>query len=64
MNESRNLGLLRLHHLQEVTEAKGEEMAVEAARFDSLRACRSASLTVYGRAIVGRVLWRSGSNTG
>lgn len=36
MNDSRRTGLLRLRHLQEVTEAKGEEMAEERKRFDRL----------------------------
>lgn len=35
-NESRKKGLLRLRHLQEVTEAKAEEMAAEAPRFERL----------------------------
>lgn len=34
--ESRRTGILRLRHLQEVTEAKGEEMAVERGRFERL----------------------------
>lgn len=34
---SRNKGLLRLRHLREFTEAKGEQMAVERQRFDALR---------------------------
>jgi len=40
--------LLRLHHLQEVTEAKGEEMEIEAARFDSLRESSPRSYAVDG----------------
>lgn len=35
-NESRSRGLLRLRHLLEVTEAKGEEMAEQAGRFARL----------------------------
>jgi hypothetical protein len=35
-NESRRTGILRLRHLQEVTEARGEEMAEQAPRFERL----------------------------
>lgn len=37
MNDSHSRGLLRLRHLQEVTEAKGEEMDQERQRFDAMR---------------------------
>lgn len=36
MNESRKTGLLRLRHLQEVTEARGEEMDAQRERFQRL----------------------------
>lgn len=36
MNESRSRGILRLRHLGEVTEAKGEEMAEARGRFQAL----------------------------
>lgn len=36
MQESRSRGLLRLRHLREVTEARGEEMEREAERFRAL----------------------------
>ena len=37
MNDSHSRGLLRLRHLHEVTEAKGEEMDQERQRFDAMR---------------------------
>lgn len=37
MNNSHSRGLLRLRHLHEVTEAKGEEMDQERQRFDAMR---------------------------
>ena len=36
MNDSRSRGILRLKHLREVTEAKGEEMAEQRERFQRL----------------------------
>lgn len=42
MIESRKTGLLRLRHINEVTEAVGEEMAVERQRFDRLANKESA----------------------
>lgn len=48
MNESRKTGLLRLRHLNEVTEAKGEEMAVERQRFDRLANKENAPRVVTG----------------
>lgn len=36
MNESRRVGFLRLRHLGEVTEAKGEEIAEQRGRFHAL----------------------------
>ena len=35
-NDSRRTGLLRLRHLREVTEARGEEMEQQAKRFARL----------------------------
>lgn len=46
MNESRKTGLLRLRHLQEVNEAKAEEMAEERRRFERLENSASAPRVV------------------
>lgn len=46
MNESRKTGLLRLRHLLEVTETKGEEMDAERGRFERLADPSSAPRVV------------------
>ena len=47
MNDSRATGRLRLRHLQEVTEAKAEEMANERPRFERLAGDRSRVVVAF-----------------
>lgn len=47
MTQSRSKGLLRLRHLQEVTEARGEELELQRQRFDDLAKRKTRSVSSF-----------------